>query len=226
MELDEFKLAWQTLDRRLEQQHAMQLNLFRETKLSKVRSGLRMLRTGQVIQIACGALLMLLFAPFWIEHLDVLHLALCGLLLHAYGLMLVLFAARDLALIGGIDYAAPVLDIQRRLETLRAWRTRSALWFGITGCFIWVPLMLVVFYWLGADVWMRNPDVVAWLVASSVVSLAVLFGIVDYVWYKRQLAKLTKFASDDREWRQMGRSTSNPQLGSEPRPGDGPDAPG
>ena len=178
MELDDMQLAWQTLDRRLEQQHAMQLSLFRDTKLSKVRSGLRLLRSGQVIQIACGAILMLLFAPFWVEHLDVPHLVVYGVLLHAYGLMFVLFASRSLDLIGRIDYAAPVLEIQKQLESLRAWRLRSEIWFGITGCFIWVPLMLVIFYWLGADIWVHKPQVVGWLVVSSAVALAALIGIV------------------------------------------------
>lgn len=70
MEIDDFKHAWQTLDRRLEQQHAMQFDLFRDTKMSKVRAGLRLLQTVQVVQITCGALLMLLFAPFWVEHRD------------------------------------------------------------------------------------------------------------------------------------------------------------
>lgn len=191
MELDDLKQAWQTLDRRLEQQHAMHLNLFRETKLLKVRAGLRLLQTGQVIQIVCGALLMFLFAPFWIEHHDVPHLALCGLLLHAYGLMLVIFAARDLELIGRINYAAPVLEIQKQLANLRAWRIRSGLWFGITGCFIWVPLMLVIFYWLGADVWVHNPQVVGWLVVSSAVALAALFGIVATLRHPR-LANLKR----------------------------------
>jgi hypothetical protein len=66
--------------------------------------------------------------------------------LHAYGLLLVLFAVRSLHLIGCIDYAAPVLRIQRQLAELRRWRTRVE-WplFGIVGCFIWIPLLLVIF---------------------------------------------------------------------------------
>ncbi len=183
MELDDFKQAWQTLDRRMEQQHAMQLNLFRETKLSRMRSGLRLMRSGQVLQIICGVLLMLVFAPFWIEHRMVPHLALYGLLLHAYGLMFVLFAARDLELIGRIDYAAPVLEIQRQLASLRAWRLRSGFWFGVTGCLIWVPLLLVIVYWLGADLWVHRPDVVGWLVFNGVVAVAALFGII--AWLRR-----------------------------------------
>lgn len=205
MDIEDFKQAWQTLDRRLEEQHAMQLSLFRDTKLSKLRSGLRLLRTGQAVQIVCGALLMLLFAPFWVQHRDVPHLTMYGLLLHAYGLMWVLFAARDLTLIGRVDFAAPVLDIQRQLETLRAWRMRSALWIGITGCFIWVPLMLVVFHWLGADLWVRNPSLVAWFVVSSAVSVAALFGIVAVLRHPR-FAKLKRSLDADMGGRGLRRA--------------------
>ena len=205
MDIDDFKQAWQTLDRRLEQQHEMQLNLFRDTKLSKVRSGLRLLRTGQAIQIACGAILMLLFAPFWVEHLDVLHLVAYGVLLHAYGLMFVLFGARSLHLISCIDYAAPVLEIQKQLESLRVWNLRSAIWFGITGCFIWVPLMLVIFYWLGADIWVHEPQVVGWLVVSSAVALAAMFGIVAALRHP-SLSRLKQSLDEDAAGRSVRRA--------------------
>lgn len=51
MELDDMKAAWQTLDRRLEQQHALNLQLFRDSRADKARSGLRPLFRGQVAQI-------------------------------------------------------------------------------------------------------------------------------------------------------------------------------
>lgn len=181
MEFDDLQSAWQTLDRRLEQQNAMQLNLIREGKLSKVRSGLRWLQTGQILQILWGAALVLVFAPFWIEHRDVPHLALCGLALHAYGLMFVLFAARDLMLIARVDYSAPVLNIQKQLANLRAWRMRRGLWLGITACFIWVPLMLVILYWAGLDLWLFKPVVVGWFVVSSAVGFAVMLGIIGWL---------------------------------------------
>jgi hypothetical protein len=92
--------------------------------------------------------------------------------------MMMVFSIRELALIHTIDYGAPVLTIQKQLTELRAWRLRAALWFGVAGCLIWVPGILVLFYFVGADVWMRHPDVVYWNAASSVLCLGIGYGII------------------------------------------------
>jgi hypothetical protein len=179
MELDNLRAAWQLLDRRLEQQCTLNLQVLREGKLELARRGLRPLWWGQLAQIIAGVSLMVLFAPFWVAHRGTPHLMAPALLMHAYGLMFVLFAARTLSLIGRIDYAAPVLHIQRRLAELRRWRTRVE-WplFGVVGCFIWIPLMLVIFSALGADVWVLHPKLVYWNVACGFACLGLLYGIV------------------------------------------------
>jgi hypothetical protein len=180
MELDEMKLAWQALNQRLEQQQALNLQLFRDHRLDKSQRKLRPLWWGQLLQIAGGVLVMITFAPFWVEHRDSLHLMLCGLMLHAYGLMLVLTAARNLHLQSELDYTAPVVEIQRRLAALKAWRLREALLYGVTGCFIWIPLLLVGFEYLGADLWVDAPLVVWGNIASGVACLGLLYGILRW----------------------------------------------
>lgn len=199
MELDEMKQAWQTLNRRLEQQQALNLQLFRDDRLEKVQRKLRPLWWGQVLQIAGGALVMLTFAPFWVEHRDSLHLMLCGLMLHAYGLMLVVTAARNLYLQSELDNAAPVVEIQRRLVALRAWRLREALFYGITGCFIWIPLLLVGFEYLGADLWVNAPWVVWFFMANGAACLGLLYGILR--WSRRP------------GWERLGSALINSSIG-------------
>lgn len=39
MELDEMKLAWKALDRRLDQQNALSLQLFRDGRMDKLQQG-------------------------------------------------------------------------------------------------------------------------------------------------------------------------------------------
>ena len=114
MELDEMKLAWRALDRRLDQQHALSLQLFGDGKLDKTRRVLRPLKFGQWVQLILALLLSLLAGSFWFDHRDSLHLLIVGLLVHAYGMMLIVFAVRNVYLIGRLDCAAPVLTIQRR----------------------------------------------------------------------------------------------------------------
>lgn len=179
-ELDDLKSTWQTLNRTLERQHALALHQFRENKLTRFRAGFRPLVVGQIIQIIFGAVLALIGGSFWVDHLGVAHLMIYGLSVHLYGLMCILFAARDLFLIKQFDYAAPVLVLQKQIAKLRAWHLRAGLCFGVAGCFIWIPVLLMLFRGLGADVWVRNPDVVGWFVLSGFVSLGILYGIVTW----------------------------------------------
>jgi hypothetical protein len=194
MELDDMKLAWQTLDRRLELRNALDLDLYKERKFDKLKSGLRPLVFGQIVQMALGILMTVLFAPFWVQHMATPHLLVYGLSLHLYGMMMMFAAARDLHLIRGIDYSSPVLDIQKRIAELRAWHLRVGPYFAVTGCFMWTPIVLVVFYWLGADIWLHSPQFVYWLIASSVVCVAVTYGFIR--WARSSRSKFARSLED------------------------------
>lgn len=182
MELDDMRQIWQMLDQRLEQQRALSLQIFTDQKRDKARRKLQPLWWGQMIQIVTGIVLMLVFAPYWVAHLGNPHLMIYGLLLHAYGLMFVLTAARNLYLQSRLDYAASVLEIQHRIAALRTWRLREALLYGVTGCFIWIPLILIGFQHLGADVWVAAPWVVWAFIASGVVCLGLMYGLIYWSW--------------------------------------------
>src|SRR5436305_3621342 len=118
--LDDLKLAWQQLSQKLDRQNALAFDQLKQSKLAHFRSGLRPLVVGQTVQLVLGAMIAAFFAEFGIEHLHSAQLLLCGLFLHAYGIMFIAFALRDLILIRRIDYGAPVLAIQRQLAELRA----------------------------------------------------------------------------------------------------------
>lgn len=188
MEIEELKLAWQALDRRLERQYAVNLQLFRDTRLDRARHGLRPLVVGQAIQAVLGIVVAGAAAIFWTMHLYVVHLLVCGLLVHLYGLLLVIFATRNLYLIHRIDYTAPVLDIQRRLAELRAWRVRiEAPTNMVLGCFIWIPVLWMNLAWYGIDLW--SPAFIRWGVSSGAVGLAACAVVV---WLMRRAGMTRK----------------------------------
>ena len=186
MELDEMKLAWQQIDRRLQRQEDLQQRLFMDGKLGKARRGLRPLAWGQVLQLAIGVAFALWGGSFWFEHRQVLHLLICGLLVHACGVLFIIFAARNLYLLGQIDYAAPVLDIQRRLADLRAWRLRVEAPAGtVIACFIWIPVLLTSLAGHGIDLWAYGArGFLYWALGSSAVGLVM---VVLVVWLMRWL---------------------------------------
>jgi hypothetical protein len=180
MELDDMKASWALIEQRLEQQQALSLQTFANSTLERANRALVPLKWGQMLQIAAGAYFMLQWGPYWVAHRDVPHLMICGLAMHAFGLMCVVTAARNLYLQSRLDYGVPVLEIQRRVAALRSWRLREALLYGVTGCLIWVPFLLLVFASVGVDVWKNAPAVVWWNLAASVACLVVLYGIVRF----------------------------------------------
>lgn len=188
VELDEMKLAWQALNHRFERQHALSLQLFRDGRLDRMRRGLQPLVWAQAVQMLLGLLLAGLAVAFWTSHGRVTHLFFCGLLVHLYGVLLIASAARNLYLIQRIDYATPVLLIQRQLADLRAWRVRvEAPMNAILGCFVWIPVTWMNLAWFGIDLWSR--PFIYWSISSSLVGLAFVFLVV---WLMRRAGMARK----------------------------------
>ncbi len=178
MELDEMKLAWQALDQRLARQQTLHLQLYRDSGMDRVQRRLRPLAWGLVLQLPLGIALMLWGISFWSSHLGEVGSVICGVAMQAFGTLAVIVAARTLAMVQGIDYAAPVLEIQRRIAGLRAWRVKvEAPLFALLGSVIWIPALLMLAQYAGdragVSLWDHlRPGFVTWLVLSAVVPLA------------------------------------------------------
>ena len=180
MELDDFKQAWQTLDRRLERQNEINLRLYADGKLDKAHASLRPLVVGQTLQMVFGALLMLLAGSFWFDHRDVPHLLLSGLVVHAYGLAITILGGMTLGMIARIDYAAPVLGIQQQLARLRRFHIRGGLVAGLSWWLLWIPLVaMALMAAFGADLFVNAP----WAIR---ISMAVgIAGLLATWWFHR-----------------------------------------
>ncbi len=180
MELDDFKQAWQTLDRRLERQNEINLRLYTDAKLQKARAGLRPLVWGQVAQIAFGVLLMLMAGSFWPHHHDVPHLLISGLIVHAYGLAITILAGVTLGKIGQINYAAPVLGIQKQLAEVRRLYIRNGMVAGLSWWLLWMPLLIML---TGVG---GNIDGQAWLLSYLPIGTAIgVAGLLATWWFHR-----------------------------------------
>jgi len=140
MELDELKLAWQQLDRRLEAQAALSLHQFRESRFDRLRGRLRPLVVGQLLQISFGIALVVAGVSFWNVHRDVPHLFISGLAVHVYGVVTIIAAGITLAAVRDIDYAAPVVAIQAHLARLRRTYVMAGLVAGLPWWLLWMPV--------------------------------------------------------------------------------------
>jgi serine/threonine-protein kinase len=177
-DLDDLKIAWNELNRQLERQNALTLRQMKESKLGRFRSGLRPLVFGQILQLLLGAVITIVSANFWVSHLNQPHLVLSGLFLQAYGILFIAFAVQDLILIRRIDYSAPIVVIQRQLAELGTWHIRTAIWYGVAGSVVWLPVLIIILHLLGADIWIQKPRAVWWLLASAFVCLAFNYSLV------------------------------------------------
>ncbi len=165
MELDELKAAWQSLDRRLEQQNAINLLLLKDDRTRRMRSSLRPLFWGQLLQMMFGLAFVLLASSLWIRAgstpLDLpWHVVLAGVFVHAYGVAAIALAGCTMGLIRTIDYSLPVLGIQKQLLKLRRFYIINGMIVGLPWWFLWVPILMVLAGLAGADLYANAPSVV------------------------------------------------------------------
>lgn len=190
MELDDMKTAWLTLDRRLETQAALSVKMYTENKLDKARHRLRPLVWGQALQIIVGALIALWAAGFWSQHRDVPHLLAAGLIVHVYGIAMILFGAAMQAMIGRIDYAAPVLLIQRQLAQLRKVYVRGGLSIGLPWWLIWMPFMEIFFKSkFDVDLFLNAPELLPIGTGIGIVGLLLTYAVYRWIAMRPTLAK-------------------------------------
>lgn len=178
MELDEMKQAWQQLSQRLDRQYALDAQLFRVSQMDRLRRGLQPLVWGQSALILLGVVIAVWGIRFWSAHLHIWQAMACGIAMQAFGTLSIIFPARVIAMVRTIDYAAPVLEIQRRIAALRAWRVKvEAPVFGVLGSIIWIPAMLMLAQYgmdrTGVDGWGQLSGSSPWLVFVGVASVAV-----------------------------------------------------
>ena len=160
MELDDFKTAWQILDRRLEQQSTLNLHIFKQGRLERMRSSLRPLFWGQLLQMLFGVAFILFATWLWIGKPDALAVILAGIVVHAYGVACIIAAGITLGQIQRIDFSAAVLDIQKQLARLRTTYIYSGMIAGLPWWFLWVPILMVLVGLNGGDLHARAPELV------------------------------------------------------------------
>jgi hypothetical protein len=170
MELDELKQQWQELDRKLDRSIALNLRLLTEKRIRWTRLCLVPALLIQPVQIVIGLAMTIFFARFWIANLGTWPLVISGVFLHALSVGLIIDAVVRTLLIVRINYASPVVTIQRYLALMRRWEIRSFKWTWVA---VWLapPALLVV----GARL---STNVNLWSVAPNAVIYTAIGGLV------------------------------------------------
>jgi len=144
MEISELKEIWREMDQKLAHQNSLQMALLREKKLGSTRSKLKPLFWGMAVQLLFGLVSVLYSAPFWVRNLDTPVLWINGLIVHAYGLIIMVLAGAIMFRINRIDVSAPVLEIQKQIVELKKSYIKSGWIAGLPWWVLWLPYTIVV----------------------------------------------------------------------------------
>ena len=128
MELDDLKASWQRLDERLDRLAAANLRLVTDAQVRQARWRLWPVFVGSLLNILIGGWLAGVFARFWLAHTDTVSALVAGVALHAASIGLIVVGVVRLLIVVRINYARPVVTIQRSLALLDAWEVRSFYW--------------------------------------------------------------------------------------------------
>lgn len=184
MELDDFKTAWRSLDARLATQNRLQLELLRERRLDQARRNLRPLHVGLLFQALLGVGLVVLGVACWKRNLDVPGLLASGIALHVFGVLNIAFAGILTGLSTGIDLAAPVLAIQKRLRLLLRLQTLNS---NLCGAPWWIMWVVVVVGFAGLSPSPPAATTPAWIWIS--LGLGVAGTLATWAWAARAARK-------------------------------------
>lgn len=199
LDLDTLQQRWQAQDAKLDQALRMNTRLWQRLEMTAPRASMGWLRVGSVFNILFGGAFLLWTGSFIHEHWGEWQLVLPAVTLHVWLIAALGTTVAELALASGIDYDAPIVTIQAKLEALRALNLRALRWLFLTGVPVWtVSFMVVAFQsWFGIDL-------------NLVMGSGMLFALflvhvglgVAVVWACRQLA--TRYADSPTMQRIVG----------------------
>lgn len=173
MNLDDLKAALHTLEDRLDASLDLAARERTARALDRTRTALRPLAVGLWVEVAVAAVIALWLGAFLYEHVGTLTVSIPAGVLHVANGLVLAVCVRQLVMIHRIDYTAPVLQVQRELAELRAFRIRSTQAVLLGGIALWtLPLVVGVKTVLGLD--FIAVFGLTWLMANVAFGLALI----------------------------------------------------
>lgn len=143
MNLDDLQKQWAVYDQKLDTVLKLNHNAVREATLAKTRQSLVWHKVFIVGEILLGAWFAYMLGSFTASHWGDWKFAVPSMVLHAWTVASIVFVTRELVMLAQVDYAAPIVAIQKKLEARRVARIRFTQWMLLTGTAIWVLWVVV-----------------------------------------------------------------------------------
>jgi hypothetical protein len=152
MELEDLKRRWEEQDRKLDAGLRLNTRLLQASVLGKAETSLRGLSRLLWFELLTNLLVAFWVGSFLANHLSEPRFLIPAAALHLCVIALLAAGARQLVALKTIDYSAPIVTIQKRLESLRVERIRAVTLTFLFSPLLWTPLMIVALKaFLGVD---------------------------------------------------------------------------
>ncbi|MBI4751724.1 MAG: hypothetical protein HY774_24850 [Acidobacteria bacterium] len=181
MNFEDLQRQWATLDKKLETSIRLNTEVLRQGKLEKTKSALQRLSFFIWVEVLLTIPVVLVVGSFLANHWHEPAFFIPGLTLHVAAIGLMGSCIYQLVTLNQMDFSAPVLTIQKRLETLRIHRIRATQWTFLLAPLLWTPLLIVVFRGLGVNAYATFD--LTWMAANFIFGLAV---VVLGIWVSKR----------------------------------------
>src|SRR5262245_13781472 len=207
MDLDELKKRWADQEHALGENIRLSTRLLRASELGKAETALRRLTRLLWLEVVTNGIAAVWLGSFIAAHVSDTRFLVPAAILDVCTVLLLIAGIRQLVAIRTIDYSAPIVRIQRRLESLRIERIRTTKITLLGGPLLWTPLLIVAARGLfGIDLYATVTS--AWLLANIFFGVAV---IVVAVWVSRRYAEHLEASSF---WGRLMRHLAGKSLNS------------
>lgn len=143
MELEELKRLWEKNDAKLEQSLRLNTRLLKTALLEKVDASTRWLSRWLVLELLLNLVAPVCLGVFIGNHFDEARFLVPAAVLQLCAIGLIVRLASEIVAIHRVDYGLPVVEIQKRLESLRVERARTTIWTLLAAPLLWTPLLVV-----------------------------------------------------------------------------------
>ena len=183
MELQDLQRQWVEYDKRLDTSVRLNARLVREASFDRASSSLKPLTRAILFELLLNVPAVLLLGSFLGDHVRELRFAAPALMLDVCAILLIVSGVHQLVALD-IDYGAPIVEIQKKLEWLKTLRIRATKWTLLLSPLLWTPLLIVALKGLfGVDAYA--------VFDKGFLAANLLFGVVAtglMVWVSRRFA--------------------------------------
>jgi hypothetical protein len=143
MNLDDMKQRWEEQDQKLDAILRLNIRLLQRPVLNKAKTAMWRLFLLLTVDVLLNFATAVCLGSFIANHVMEARFLIPAVLLHLSVIGLLIAGGRQLTAIASLDYNAPVVTIQKQLESLRAWRIRATQLTLLVSPLLWIPLLIV-----------------------------------------------------------------------------------